>query len=283
VAVLLAVLLAVVPAGFSIEARGTLQPQVRRHLFAPADGVVESVLVEHGAKVAKGDPLLLLRDARLELDFSRVSGELQTAQARLAAVQAQRSSRNPTEGARDDAQQLAAEEEQLKEQVRGLQAQQELLASLRGALRVTSPLDGVVLTWNTSDTLLDRPVKQGQRLITVADPSGPWVLELGIPDADMGHLLAAQQRGKADLPVSFLLATDPAVTRAGRIERVALATDLASGDTPSAETVVQIDGPLPAEARAGTSVTARVHCGTKSIGYVWLHDLIDAVRTQVLF
>jgi multidrug efflux pump subunit AcrA (membrane-fusion protein) len=281
--VVLATLLALVPADFSIEARGTLQPQVRRHLFAPADGVVESVLAEHGASVERGQPLLQLRDPRVDLEFSRVIGELQTAQARLAAVQAQRSSRNTAEGARNDARQLAAEEEQLKEQVRGLEAQQALLTRLRGELRVTSPIDGVVLTWNTSDTLLDRPVKQGQRLVTVADPSGPWVLELKTPDADMGHLLVAQRRRGADLPVSFLLATDPAVTHTGRVERVAMATDLAGGDSPSAETTVKIDGPLPAEARAGTSVTARVHCGLKPIGYVWLHDLIDAIRTQILF
>jgi multidrug efflux pump subunit AcrA (membrane-fusion protein) len=276
-------LLAALPADFSIEARGTLQPQVRRNLFAPADGIVESVLVEHGANASQGQPLLQLRDPRLDLDFSRVSGELQTAQARLAAVQAKRSSRNTTPDGRDDARQLAAEEEQLKEQVRGLEAQQAHLTRLRGELRVTSPINGVVLTWNTSDTLLDRPVKQGQRLVTVADPSGPWVLELRIPDADMGHLLTAQKRGPSDLPVSFLLATDPAVTHTGRIQRVALATDVVGGDSPHATTVVKINGSLPAEARAGTSVTARVHCGPRPIGYVWLHDLIDAIRTQILF
>jgi len=36
-------LLAVVPADFSVPAEGTLQPQVRRSLFAPADGVVTEV------------------------------------------------------------------------------------------------------------------------------------------------------------------------------------------------------------------------------------------------
>jgi biotin carboxyl carrier protein len=279
----LAALLAVVPADFSIEARGTLQPQLRRNLFAPADGIVESVLVEHGASASQGQPLLQLRDPRLDLDSSRVSGELQTAQAKLAAVQTKRSSRNITPDSRDDARQLAAEEEQLKEQVRGLEAQQAHLTRLRSELRVTSPINGVVLTWNTSDTLLDRPVKQGQRLLTVADPSGPWVLELRIPDADMGHVLTAQTRGPPDLPVSFLLATDPARTHTGRIERVALATDVAGGDSPHATTIVKMEGPLPAEARAGTSVTARVHCGQRPIGYVWLHDLIDAIRTQLLF
>ena len=276
-------LLAVVPADFSVEARGTLQPKVRRHLFAPADGVVESVLVEHGTKVAQGEPLLVVRDPRLDLDYSRIGGELQTAQARLSAVQAQRSSRNTAPDSRADDQQLAAEEEQLKEQVRGLQAQQELLVQLRGELRVTSPLDGVLLTWNTADVLQDRPVKQGQLLVTVADPAGPWVLELRVPDSDVGYLLAAQRQGVSELPVSYLLATDPVVTHRGQIERVALATDLAEDNSPGALTIVKLDGQPATNARAGTSVTARIHCGRRPIGYVWLHDLIEAVRTQVLF
>jgi len=276
-------LLAVVPADFSIEARGTLQPEIRRHLFAPADGVVENVLAEHGAKVAQGEPLLLLRDPRLDLDYSRVSGELQTAQARLDAVQAKRSSRNTSPDAREEARQLAAEEEQLKEQVRGLETQQQQLSKLHDELRVTSPISGVVLTWNTKDVLQDRPVKQGQALVTVADPAGPWVLEVRVPDADVGHLLAAQQHSGSPLPVSFLLATDPAVTHRGQIERVALATDMASDDSPGALTIVRIAGERPGDARAGTGVTARIHCGRRSIGYVWLHDLFDAIRTQVLF
>ena len=35
--------------------------------------------------------------------------------------------------------------------------------------------------------------------------------------------------------------------------------------------------------RMGASVTAKVHCGTASIGYVWFHDLIGFFRTRVFF
>jgi hypothetical protein len=275
-------LLAVIPADLTIEARGTLQPQDRKHLFAPADGIVEKVQADHGARVGQGDPLLVLRDPRLDLDDSRVSGELQTAQARLIAVQTQRSSRSTSPDTREQGRELAAEEEQLKEQVRGLEAQHALLRKLRGELSIASPIDGVVLTWNTTELLQDRPVKQGQRLVTVADPSGPWVVELRIPDADLGHVLRAQAQSGRELPVSFLLATDPAITYRGQIERVAGATDVTE-DSPAALTIVRFDGQPPAGALAGTSVTARIHCGSKPIGYVWLHDLIDAIRTQVLF
>jgi hypothetical protein len=35
--------------------------------------------------------------------------------------------------------------------------------------------------------------------------------------------------------------------------------------------------------RPGATVTAKVHCGTASIGYVWLHDLVGWVQSKILF
>jgi multidrug efflux pump subunit AcrA (membrane-fusion protein) len=163
-----------------------------------------------------------------------------------------------------------------------LENQLSVLRVLREELNVASPLAGIVLTWNTHQLLDDRPVKQGQTLIAVADSAGPWQLELRVPDAEAGHVLIGQEEGETDLPVTFLLASDPAVTHRGHLSRVALATDTAGGQS-AAEAIVALDGPLPADARAGARVIARIHCGRRSIGYVWLHDLIDFVRTSLLF
>jgi len=274
-------LLAIVPANFTVQAEGTLQPQVRRNLFAPSDGVVEEVRVQHGDQVAEGEVLLRIRNPGLDLDQGRLSGELQTAQVKLDAVRSARS-RPDHAAAAGDQDRLASEEEQLKQQIQGLENQLSVLRQLRDELNVSSPLAGVVLTWNTHQLLDDRPVKQGQTLLGVADAAGPWVLELRVPDAEAGHVLAGKQDGPSELPVTFLLASDPAVTHRGHLKRVALATDTASGKS-AAEAIVALDGPLPADARAGTRVIARIHCGRRSIGYVWLHDLIDFVRTSLLF
>jgi multidrug efflux pump subunit AcrA (membrane-fusion protein) len=274
-------LLAIVPADFTVEAEGTLQPQLRRNLFAPSDGVVEEVRVEHGAQIAKGDVLLRIRSPGLDLDQSRLSGELQTAQARLDAVRSARSQTDQAAAA-GDPDRLASEEEQLKQQILGLENQLAVVLQLREELNVASPLTGVVLTWNTHQLLDDRPVKQGQTLIAVAESAGPWQLELRVPDSEAGHVLAGKQAGDLKSPVTFLLASDPAVTHHGHLARVALATDTAGGQS-AAETIVALDGPLPADARAGARVIARIHCGRRSIGYVWLHDLFDFVRTSLLF
>jgi multidrug efflux pump subunit AcrA (membrane-fusion protein) len=219
----------------------------------------------------------------LDLDYSRIGGELQTAQARLAAVRARRSMRSSSANPQDEERQLAVEEEQLKQLQSGLTTQLQLLQSHRRELRVASPIAGVVLTWNPAELLQDRPVREGQRLLTVADPSGPWVLELPVPDTAIGHILTAQKRGQAELPVTFLLATDPAVTHRGRVAQIAQNSDTTEGQPPSVLVTVDLSDAVPDAARSGAGVLARIHCGHRPIGYVWLHDLIDAVRTQILF
>jgi hypothetical protein len=276
-------LLVMLPVDFTVEAEGSLQPQLRRNLFAPADGVVEQVLVEHGDEVSRDSELLRLSDHKLDFERTRVAGELQVAQANLAAVRAKRSGgRNPRD-ARDSEQQLAAEEEQLKQQIAGLLRQQVLLDELQGNLRVDSPIDGRILTWNTRERLQDRPVKHGQLLLTVADPQGAWILEVRVADNDVGYVLAAREQIRGDLPVSYLLATDSSVTYQGRIERVSQVTDSNDGEPPTALVTVTLEGAPPPDLRAGAGVVARIHCGNRSLGYVWLHDLIDAVRSRVLF
>ncbi len=67
--------LVLVPADFNVEALGTLQPVMRRDVFAPRSGLVEEVLIAHGADVAAGQPLVRLHDPLLELELKRVDGE----------------------------------------------------------------------------------------------------------------------------------------------------------------------------------------------------------------
>jgi hypothetical protein len=46
---------------------------------------------------------------------------------------------------------------------------------------------------------------------------------------------------------------------------------------------VAIDKTQLPDLRPGASVTARIDCGTRPIGYVWFHDVWEFVQTQVLF
>ena len=110
---------------------------------------------------------------------------------------------------------LAEEQEKLV----NLKAQRDLDLKRIDELSVRSPIDGVVVTWDLKNRLSGRPVQRGQTLLRVADPKGPWQLELQLPDNDVGFLTSAQHELTKDLNVTYILATDPGTKFQGKVCR----------------------------------------------------------------
>jgi multidrug efflux pump subunit AcrA (membrane-fusion protein) len=276
--------LARVPADFQIEARGELQPCRLRDVFAPDDGVISDLRTEHGEPVKANQMLVMLRKPELDLEWKRVDGELQTAQKRLIAVGSERL-RNPREGEmpRDRHGELTAQEEELRQLIRGLQEQLQILQRQLADLEVRSPIDGAVVTWNLRQLLESRPVSRGQILMTLADLAGPWQLELRIPDRRVAHVLAAQREIGAGLDVFFTLATDPGLKLRGKLQSMGMRTELGESHEAFVLAKVAIDRRDIPELIPGTTVVTKIHCGRRPVGYVWLHELIDTVRTWMLF
>jgi multidrug efflux pump subunit AcrA (membrane-fusion protein) len=273
--------LSLVPADFDIEARGELQPKLRRDVFASNDGVVSELRVDHGQAVHADEPLVVLRKPELDLEFRRVAGEMQTAAKKLAAVQAERLENAPqTPETRRNLHQLTADEEELKELLKGLGEQHDILERQQRDLVVRGPIDGQALTWNLKQLLEARPVQRGQTLLTVADLDGPWVLELHLPDDRTGHVLAARDELKRDLEVSFALTAEPGIVYQGRIADVALATELDETTGPTVLVTVDFDRGDVQGLRPGATVIGKIHCGRRAVGYVWLHDLFEAVQSR---
>ena len=278
--------LALVPADFEIEARGQLQPQIRDDVFAPIDGVVdpERLRVSHGQPVKKDEVLLALNSPQLDLDFRRVFGELNTALKRRDALEAKRL-QNPRQTA-DEQQaysQIIQEQEELAQTITGLQQQVQILQEQQNELTVKSAIAGQVITWDVQELLDTRPVQRGQVLLTVAQTSGDWVLELDLPDEDVGHVLSAQDDLAEDVVVTYQLATEPGVIRYGKIEQIGMTTEFDANDEPVVRVIVSLDDDEIAERRPGASVRAKLHCGRRSLGYVWFHDLFDYVNSWILF
>jgi multidrug efflux pump subunit AcrA (membrane-fusion protein) len=280
----LAGVLALVPVPFRIEARGELRPERQAEIFAPNDGIVAEVNVEHASPVAAGQVLAVLRKPELDLEFTRLAGEVQTARKRLAAVQASRlgaPSADDERTARGN--QLTGEEEELKELIRSLEQQDRVLHLQREQLTVRSPLGGQVLTWDVKPLLEARPVQRGQVLMTVADLAGKWIVELQIADDQAGHVLEARQRAAAPLPVSFVLATDPRTTYEGTLGRIGMRTQLDPNQHPVVAATVNLEKAQISERRPGATIIAHIDCGRRALGYVWFHGLLDALRARLWF
>jgi hypothetical protein len=124
----------------------------------------------------------------------------------------------------------------------------------------------------------------------VADLTGPWVVEVRMPDDRVGHVLTfeEQQRAKGDdspLAASFKVANEPESKHTGTVKRIALTTE--TDKTAGATVLVTVDfdrATIPAtELRPGAEVIAKIHCGRRSLGYVWLHQLWETIESHVLF
>ncbi len=282
--VLLGLALAFLPASFYVKAEGELQPGLRRDIYAPHDGEVVKVVRQHDEDVEAGDVLLVLRSRPLEIEMQRLRGEHQTIEKKLLAVGAARvqTDRNAASANRYPGQ-LAAEEQELEQQLSSLEKQILLVRQQRDQLSVCSPIDGRVLTWNPRELLEDRPVQRGQLLMSTADIGGPWTLELLIPDHRIGYLMKAQSAGGEPLEVTFSLATDPGTTYRGRISQIAGRTESVDGKPASVRVTATVPDTATELLRPGATIHAKVDCGTRSLGFVWLHDIVEATQSWLFF
>ncbi len=283
-AAIIAALLALkfVPADFAIAARGTLQPVARQHVFAPLDGTVQKIHVQHGQRVEAGELLVELRNTDLDVALADAVGRHTAAAEQLLSVERALFDDSTKLGG-EQRHRLAGQRSELKQQLVSLDEQLRLLRRKREQLRIVSPIAGEVTTWNVEQLLQSRPIRQGQVLIDVAAIDGPWELELHLPEDGIGHLLRAQREAGNALRVNYRLAADPDVDRTAAVSEVHYSAEV-RGDEGNTVLVraALTDADLP-PLRPGAEAAAKVYCGRRALGYVWLHDAVDFVRTKVLF
>lgn len=281
--VVAAALLAIVPAPLVVTARGQLQPVERRHIYAPVDGIVDEVQVDDESPVQPGDTLVVLSNPELDLELQRVVGAIDIWEQKLASLGFQRLDGD----LRDDsatAGRMSGEEAEAREELLSLRQQQALLEKKQEWLTVTAPIAGHVSTWNVRETLRTRPVRTGERLLTVADLNSGWELELLLDERAAGHAVAALAATPEGLKVEFLSASGPERTHRARLREVAETVywQRGGGGVQTPATAV-IDEQLEDEFRAGTTVSARIDCGHRSLGYVWFHSLYEAVVRRLWY
>lgn len=283
--------LVLIPADFTVDASGTLQPVVRRQVFAPRSGLVDEVLVAPGADVAAGEPLVRLRDPSLELDRKRVRGEMETVRRQLEAARATKTNRDIRDENPVELYRLSASEREYQQQLANLTDELRLLNGQRDELLVRSPIAGRVLTWDLSNRLAARPVERGEVLLTVADLSADWQLELDVADDRIGHVLAAQTRDQnAALPVQFRLRSADS-PYAGHVQDIGMTARVDASEPSAAQPTVEVTvafdkqqlNDAQQDLRPGVTARAEIDCGRRPLGYVWFHDVWDAALTWLRF
>ena len=277
-----------VPAELRLEGKGTLEPVHRRDVFAGIDGVVERLEpgLEHGAAVQQGQLLGTLRNTELDVAIEDVKGRKLSSLEQLESTK--RRLLEDKKITPEERNQLAGRRAQLDREIASYDNQLRIYEAKTRDLEVRSPIDGVIVTWQVRDRLLLRPVEKGQSLMSVADKTGPWELEIHMPDDRLGHVnraaAEARQAGR-ELQVDYILATDPGTRHHGTVKEIHEQAEVRGeqGNTVLVRVTIDPERHEKEELGAGASVTARIACGKRPLGYVWFHDLLSFIQTQVLF
>jgi hypothetical protein len=271
-----------IPADFTVHAEGVLKPSRCRYAFAPLDGTVETIYVKHGDRVSAGRPLLLLRNVDLEVALVDLGGQRTAALEQLSAVE-RSLYEDSTRLVLAERHRLSGQRSELKNRITTLDDQLVLLRRKKELLVILSPAEGEVVTWNLERLLHNRPIKQGQVLLEVAETGGGWELELKLPEDDVGHVTRAQRLRGDDLRVDYCLASDPERNRTATVREMHLAAEVHGEEGSTVLVRATLDDQDAAARRFGAEAVAKIECGRRSIGYVWLHDAVDYVRTEILF
>jgi len=280
--------LVLIPAELRLEGKGTLEPVHRRDVFAGIDGVVEKLEsgLEHGAAVKQGQLLATLRNTDLEVALTDVLGRKASSEEQLVATR--RALLEDKKISADEKNRLAGRAAQLQREIESLEAQRKLYETKKKDLEVRSPIDGVIVTWQVRDRLMLRPVEKGQSLMSIADKTGPWELEVHMPDDRLGHVnraaFEARQAGR-ELDVDYIVATDPGTRHRGAVKEIHEQAEVRgeAGNTVLVRVTIDPERHEKEELGAGASVTARIACGKRPLGYVWFHDVLSFIQSQILF
>lgn len=280
--------LALVRIDLRLEGKGTLEPVHRRDVFAEIEGIVEQLEpgLKHGSEVKEGELLAVLRNTDLEVAVTDVLGRRASSEEQLAATR--RALLEDKGLSSDERNRMAGRAAQLRREIESLDTQLRLYEAKKKDLEVRSPIDGMIVTWQVRDRLLFRPVERGQVLMSVADKTGEWELEIHMPDDRLGHinraLAKAQQEGRK-LKVDYIVATDPGTRHDGEVEEIHEQAEVRGeqGNTVLVQITIDPSNHEKEELGAGATVTARVNCGPHAMGYVWLMDVMAFFQTQVFF
>ncbi len=278
---LVLLLLWIVPKELKISAEGVLMPAERAVVFAPKQGVVEEIQVHHGEQVTTGETLFILRSPELAVEERRISGEMETLRRRLESLKAARIRNRVVESRRDNETDLSAEESDLETQLKGLAEQLALVQEQGTSLIVKSPLPGQVDRWDLNQALADRPVAHGQYLCDVLNVEGDWGIELQIPDDVVGYVLEAQS--KSPCTVTYLFRTNSDRKYESRIAAISNSVQFDREGKPVVLARIPAVRDKDRPFRVGASVIAHVHCGNRSIGFVYLREVIEFLQRTFWF
>jgi hypothetical protein len=301
-----------VPWDFTIAADGKLLPETRKGVFAVYEGQIIEVPVDDRSEVTTGQVVARQRSLDIEKEIVRLNGLKASTleQYNIADLQFRRVDVRPDRNT--DQTEISGELSRLKSELDSLDRQLVIVLQKKAALEIRSPIDGMVVTRNVRDLLENRSVRPGTELMKIADPSKAWELEVDVPEAKVGHVIRYLRQiraedPKAELKVTFMLASYTGVKLEGSVVRIDSSAEIAGDKGNTVRMTVAFDqdellklasggaaaagaelnaqdlAQLKRNLKVNADVKAKIHCGRAAVGYVLLHDLWEFIQSRILF
>ncbi len=314
---LLVSILVLVPYPLKMEAKGDLVPEVRINVYSKTPGMIAGFTVAPGEVVGPGRELVQLQDVQTGNKLAEIWREGQNALSEAAHFDQQMSDPSTLPDKKVDAQHNARQQREIAanklKEFNNLTKAWDIkragdfadgMVSVRAPVFTTEDAAKVgkqewtVLNSNFHQELTGRNVQPNEPLLRLGAKSGPWEVELKIPQKHIGQVLEAFTRENTDtLDVDFLLRSDPTRKFKGKLSRDKIAGEAnpAHDDAGEAEPVViakvRIDGDdidpdyrVPRELLlSGTEVHAKVRCGNRPMGYSLFYGVWEFFYDKVVF
>jgi membrane fusion protein, multidrug efflux system len=242
----------------TISLPAQLTPYEQVDIFPKVTGFVETVTVDRGSRVRRGQVLVKLTAPELVSQRSQAEAAVRTAQSQLTTAQAKLASDNGTylhmvEAAKTPGvlaendllvagQTVSGDKGMVDAANQNVSAAKDALRSIsqtESYLTVTAPFDGVVTTRNLHPGALIGPASGAggsQPILQIADDKR-LRLVVPIPEAQIGGMKVGQ-------PVSFTVPAYPGQTFKSPIERISREVDETSRTMPVELDVKNLDGRL---------------------------------------
>lgn len=272
---------ACLPLELKLRGQGKLRAESRAGIFAPEQGTVTQVLVAQGERVKQGQPVAVMESVDLAIRLRQSRTQHAQSKDRLRSKEAERANRNISEIRRIE---LDGEIVELEATVATSLQQSDILERRLESLTLRAPMDGVITTWQPSVTLQHRPVERGSLLLHEVKPEGPWIIEIGVPEDRIAYINEARSQLQSGdrLAVEYMLSTFPEQTFHGWLSKVSPRSEILEG-AHLVYLTIELDPQNLPPLREGAEVKAKICCGPHYAGFVALREIIDFVRTRILF
>jgi len=240
---------------FRVTANAVLEGKIQRVVAAPISGFLQSAAVRAGDTVRQGELMASLDDAELQLELSKLDGQLQ---------KFRREYREALSGG--DLVKVRV----ISAQIDQADAEMELTRQQLQKINLAAPFDGVVIEGDLSQKL-GSPVERGEILFKIAPLEGYRII-LKVDESLISYVQAGQKG-------SLVLASMPSRTFPLQVQKIT-----AVAKTDSGKNIFRVEASLenaPELLRPGMEGVGKIAAGRASLLWIWSHDMLAWLRLWI--